>query len=84
MPFTGHQAELDAAANHFLLSTFQRLSNGDLFMLESRITVSRDLAWVRANMDELTAYVVKHSDIARRLGPVVALNLQPAQATITA
>jgi hypothetical protein len=84
MPFKGHQAKQDAAANHFLLTTFQRLINEDLFMLASHITVSRDLAWVRANMDELTEYVVKHSDIARRLGPVVALNLQPAQAMITA
>lgn len=39
MPFKGHQAEHDAAANHFLLTTFQRLINEDLFMLESHITV---------------------------------------------
>ena len=58
--------------NHYLLSTFQRLRNGDLFMLESHITVSQDLAWVRANVDDLTAFVAmkaanRRSKLGRRM-----------------
>lgn len=84
MPSMANHAAHGSPLNHYLLSTFQRLRNGDLFMLESHITVSQDLTWVRANVDDLTAFVIKHSALARDLGPVVALNLKPAQAMIAA
>lgn len=82
MPSMAHLAAKSSPLNHYLLSTFQRLRGGDIFMLESHITVSQDLAWVRANVGDLTEFVIRHNSLARDLGPVVALNLQPIQANI--
>lgn len=63
----------------YLVSSFQALKSGHLFMLELRVAVAQPIEWVRAHAEEIARRGIQQDRVANKLAsPIVALNVVEA------
>jgi hypothetical protein len=63
----------------YRVTVFQPIGQaGDLFALVLRVSVAAPIEWVKQRADEIAARGIQQDRVASRLGPYVALSVEPA------